>query len=148
MRVMKACNGLCWFTKPVDSLCNQNPVKGTGEWLRRTRGKDCTAWKGLLGRDTVNTRQKGWIDMYFLTLFLFYGCQIPERDTLHWMCHWAGWAQHLFILELHLLWDGKFEEESLRGMLEQQVLLQQSQSLALFENHLTYFLLQINQMDL
>lgn len=59
-------------------------VKELGEWLCGTRGKDCTSRKGLIGWDTANTGQK---DFCFLILFLFYGCQIPERDKLHWLCH-------------------------------------------------------------
>lgn len=127
---MKACNGLCWFTKLNSSPCNENPLKELGS---SCVGKGAST---VLPRrvDTVNVRQKAWIYIYFLTLFHFYGCQSPERDELWWLSHWAGWAQHLFILKLHLLWDGRFEK-SIRGTLEQQVSPQQSQSLALFDNH-------------
>lgn len=70
MCVMEACNSLCWFAKPVDSLCNQNPVKGTEEWLCRTRDKDSTAWKGLLGWKEHCKHKAGSLNWYLFPHFI------------------------------------------------------------------------------
>lgn len=48
------------------------------------QGQGLYRQEGLRGWDTVITRQKTF---YCFILFLFYGCQILERDKLHWLCH-------------------------------------------------------------
>lgn len=123
--------------KPVDSLCNQNLGKGSGEWLLGISSKDREAWKvARVGH--CKHKAKAWL--MFISSFYFFHMVVEFQKAMSYaecdtekvgldVCVW--WSCICFEM-------GNWEERNTGDPVHSQ---------ASSDNHLRYFLLPINHVD-